>query len=366
MEKELLKYDESADIFTDSCRIIDVAKNYALRQVNTALVVRNWLLGKRIAEEELSGKGRADYGLEIIKSLAERLTAKYGKGYAKTNLYNFLDFFKSFPEIFHSVRGKSQDGKIFHSVSGKSPLLSWTHYRVLLRVDNTEARNWYCREATEQTWSARTLDRNISTQYYFRLLSSQNKTPVIAEMEEKTATLQADKLEFIKNPVVAEFLGLSTNPEYTESNLESAIIGNLQKFIMEMGKGYAFVARQQHIHTVDNDYYIDLVFYNYIIKCFVLIDLKVNKITYQDVGQMDMYLQMYDKNKKGEGDNPTIGIILCADTDQDVAEYSTLSKNDQMFAAKYIPYLPTKEELKREIDRQKMIFRLNHEDDESK
>ena len=141
MEKELLKYDESADIFTDSCRIIDVAKNYALRQVNTALVVRNWLLGKRIAEEELSGKGRADYGLEIIKSLAERLTAKYGKGYAKTNLYNFLDFFKSFPEIFHSVRGKSQDGKIFHSVSGKSPLLSWTHYRVLRRVDNTEARN---------------------------------------------------------------------------------------------------------------------------------------------------------------------------------------------------------------------------------
>jgi predicted nuclease of restriction endonuclease-like (RecB) superfamily len=233
-------------------------------------------------------------------------------------------------------------------------------------VDNTEARNWYCREATEQTWSARTLDRNISTQYYFRLLSSQNKTPVIAEMEEKTAPLQADKLEFIKNPVVAEFLGLSTNPEYTESNLESAIIGNLQKFIMEMGKGYAFVARQQHIHTVDNDYYIDLVFYNYIIKCFVLIDLKVNKITYQDVGQMDMYLQMYDKNKKGEGDNPTIGIILCADTDQDVAEYSTLSKNDQMFAAKYIPYLPTKEELKREIDRQKMIFKLNHEDDESK
>lgn len=361
MSENIINYSESSDIFADSCQIIDGAKSYAYRQVNTAMVVRNWLLGRSMAEEELKGKDRADYGLEVIKFLSKKLTDKYGKGFTKTNLYHFLDFYNSFPNIFHSVRGKSEDNAIFHSVRGESPILSWTHYRALLKVDNADARNWYMKETSEQAWSARTLDRNISTQYYFRLLASQNKEPVTREMKEKTKEFQEDKLEFIKNPVVAEFLGLSPNRNFSESNLESAIIDNLQKFIMEMGKGYAFVARQQHIQTADNDYFIDLVFYNYIIKSFVLIDLKVNKITYQDVGQMDMYLQMYDKHKKCDDDNPTIGIILCADTDQDVAEYSTLAKNDQMFAAKYIPYLPTKEELKREIDRQKLFFKLQQE-----
>ena len=244
---------------------------------------------------------------------------------------------------------------------GKSHLLTWTHYRRLLDVSDTAARKWYEQEAFNQTWSVRTLDRNISTQYYYRLIASQHKEAVEAEMEAKTKEFQQDKLEFIKNPVVAEFLGLSATTDFTESDLEGRIISNLQKFLMELGKGYAFVARQQHIRTVQNDYFIDLVFYNYIIKSFVLIDLKVNKITYQDVGQMDMYLQIYDKEKKQDDDNPTIGIILCADTDEDVAQYSTLAKNDQMFAAKYIPYLPTKEQLRQEIERQKLLFKLEHE-----
>lgn len=209
---------------------------------------------------------------------------------------------------------------------------------------------------------ATTLSRNINTLYYERLLMSKEKAPVIKEMKEKTQEFQQDKLEYIKSPVVMEFLGLPSDSSLKESKLESAIIDNLEKFLMEMGKGYALVARQQHIRTEENDYYIDLVFYNYLIKSFILVDLKVNRITYQDVGQMDMYLQMYDKMKKGPDDNPTIGIILCAETDSDVARYSTLAKNDQMFAAKYKLYLPNEEDLRREIERQKELYLMAHPD----
>ena len=207
----------------------------------------------------------------------------------KTNLYSFYSFYKCFSEIFHSPSGKS------------GILLSWTHYRILLQVNDKIARDWYEKEALEQTWSVRTLQRNISSQYYYRMLKTQKKQLVENEMKELTATYQNDKLEFIKNPVVAEFLGFSGNTDFTESDLEKSILSNLQKFLMELGKGYAFVARQQHIHTEKQDYYIDLVFYNYILKCFVLIDLKTEKITHQDVGQMDMYIRMYDELKRSEG-----------------------------------------------------------------
>ena len=237
-------------------------------------------------------------------------------------------------------------------------LLSWTHYRVLLQVEDKTARDWYTKEAAEQTWSVRTLQRNISSQYYYRLLKSQNPEPVKREMEKLTASYQADKLEFIKNPMITEFLGLSGSTDFTESKLESCIITNIQKFLMELGKGYAFVARQQHIHTEKEDYYIDLVFYNYILKCFVLVDLKTSKITHQDVGQMDMYIRMYDELKRGEGDNPTIGIVLCSDTDEDIAKYSVLHGNEQLFASKYKLYLPTEEELRAEIETQKEMFYL--------
>jgi len=241
-------------------------------------------------------------------------------------------------------------------------LLSWSHYERLLQVTDSEARKWYTKEAYEQTWSIRTLSRNISSQYYYRLLKSQDKSGVKDEMVELTKSLQ-DKLEFIKNPVIAEFLGMQENTSYYESDLEQCIIENLQKFLMELGKGYAFVARQQHIHTDKEDYYIDLVFYNYILKCFVLVDLKTSKITHQDVGQMDMYIRMYDELKKAKDDNPTLGIVLCLETDEDIAKYSVLHDNEQLFASKYKLYLPTEEELRAEIEIQKQFYYLQKKDE---
>lgn len=346
---EAMGFASTGDLLQDARGIIDSAQNAAYRAVNAALVQRNWLLGYRIAQEEMKGETRAEYGAELIKKLSKALTAEYGKGFTKTNLYSFYSFYKAYPDIFHSSSGKS------------APLLSWTHYRVLLQVEDVAARDWYAKEAAEQTWSVRTLQRNVSTQYYYRLLKSQAKGPVEREMKERTAPNQADKLEFIKNPVIAEFLGMSPDASFTETELEASILSNLQKFLMELGKGYAFVARQQHIHTEKQDYYIDLVFYNYILKCFVLIDLKTSKITHQDVGQMDMYLRMYDERKRGEGDNPTIGIILCSDTDEDIARYSILHGSEQLFASKYKLYLPTEEELRAEIETQKALFYLQKE-----
>ncbi len=206
------------------------------------------------------------------------------------------------------------------------------------------------------------MQRNISTQYYYRLLQTQKKELVKAEMLEKSAPRPQDRLEFIKNPVVAEFLGLSSNTDFTESDIENCILGNLQKFLLELGKGYAFVARQQHIRTEKEDYFIDLVFYNYILKCYVLIDLKAGKITHQDVGQMDMYVRMYDELKRREDDNPTLGILLCTETDEDIARFSVLHGNEQLFATKYKLYLPTEEELRAEIETQKTIFLLQQQE----
>ena len=334
------------DILKDMCGIIESSQKAAYQAVNIALVRRNWLLGYRIASEEMRGKERAKYGEEIIKKLAKELSAEYGKGFTKSNLYSFYAFYKTYPEIFQTASGKSQK------------LLSWSHYAVLLQVDNEKARAWYEKEAMEQTWSVRTLQRNVSSQYYYRMLQTQKREIVEEEMKELTAEYQSDKLEFIKNPMIAEFLGLASNTDFTESDFEKSILSNLQKFLMELGKGYAFVARQQHIHTEKQDYFIDLVFYNYILKCFILIDLKTQKITHQDVGQMDMYIRMYDELKRSDGDNPTIGIVLCADTDEDIARYSVLHGNEQLFASKYKLYLPTEEELRKEIETQKAMFYL--------
>ena len=348
MENELLKYVKTGSVFEDACNIIETAQKVAYSAVDLTLVHRNWLLGKRIADEELNGESRAEYGAEVIKKLSKDLNAQYGKGYTKTNLYNFYSFYKMYPEIFHSESGKS------------NVKLSWTHYRVLLQVKDEIAREWYENEALKETWSVKTLQRNISSQYYYRILKTQDKSAVETEMKEFTSEYQT-KLEFIKNPVIAEFLGMKEDTSYLESDLEQCIIDNLQKFLMELGKGYAFVARQQHIHTEKEDYYIDLVFYNYILKCFVLIDLKTNKITHQDIGQMDMYIRMYDDLKRGEGDNPTLGIVLCADTDEDIAKYSILHGNEQLFASKYKLYLPTEEELRAEIETQKEMFSIQVE-----
>ena len=233
----LAKYTHTSDILQDMREIIEVSRDNAYRAVNLALVRRNWLLGRRIAEEELKGDSRAEYGLEIIKKLAKELTKEYGKGFDRTNLYHYLKFYKYFPKIVDTACQLSQE------------VLSWSHYRILLRVENNEARHWYEKEAYRQTWAVRTLKRNVETQYYHRLLMSQHKELLETEMLQKTASYQNDKLEHIMNPVIAEFLGLSTTADVTETQLEAAILSNLQKFLMELGKGYAFVARQQHIHT---------------------------------------------------------------------------------------------------------------------
>lgn len=343
-------YVETEDILSDIRGIIEAAQRTAYQAVNTALVQRNWLLGQRIASEEMHGEDRAKYGAEIIKKLAKELSAEYGKGYTKSNLYSFYTFYKTYPEIFQTPSGKSVK------------LLSWSHYVALIQVKDEKARTWYEKEALRQAWSVRTLQRNISSQYYYRMLKTQHEELVEKEMKDLTAGYQNDKLEFIKNPVVAEFLGLASNTDFTESDLEKSILTNLQKFMMELGKGYAFVARQQHIHTEKQEYFIDLVFYNYILKCFVLIDLKTKKITHQDVGQMDMYIRMYDELKRSEGDNPTIGIVLCSDTDEDIARYSILHGNEQLFASKYKLYLPTEEELRAEIETQKAMFYLQQQE----
>jgi predicted nuclease of restriction endonuclease-like (RecB) superfamily len=227
-----------------------------------------------------------------------------------------------------------------------------------MRITNKEARDWYMKEAVEQMWSYRTLDRNISTLYYERMLASQVKEPVEAEMKEKTKVFQRDKLAFIKSPSVLEFLGLPGKAGYSEADLEGAIISHLQDFILELGKGFAFVERQQLIRTEAQDYYIDLVFYNYMLKCFVLFDLKIGKITHQDVGQMDMYVRMYDELKRSEGDGPTIGVVLCSETDSDIARYSILKGNEHLFATKYKLYLPTDDELRAEIEKSKADLRI--------
>ena len=368
---------EEKFLVNDLKTIVSKARSKAFAAVNYSLVERNWRIGKRIVEEEQNGEARAEYGKHIIEVASAALTEEFGKGFSETNIRTFRKFFLIFRnlEIQQTVSAESNlpkqqtlsDNLSSHFQKGQTPpaqfklrLLPWSHYERLIRIEDKRARDWYAKEAFEQGWSYRTLSRNINTLYYERLLMSKDKAPVEKEMKEKTNEFQQDKLEYIKSPVVMEFLGLPSDSSLKESKLESAIIDNLEKFLMEMGKGYALVARQQHIRTEENDYYIDLVFYNYLIKSFILVDLKVNRITYQDVGQMDMYLQMYDKMKKGPDDNPTIGIILCTETDSDVARYSTLAKNDQMFAAKYKLYLPDKEDLRREIERQKVLYLMAH------
>ena len=378
------KYNDEDNMLVNDLRsIVSKARSKAFAAVNYSLVERNWRIGQRIVEQEQNGASRAEYGKHVIEIASAALTEEFGKGFSETNIMNFKKFYLKFKELtipqtvseeFKKQKQQTLSDELSsHFQKGQTPpaqfelrLLPWSHYERLIRIEDKKAREWYAKEAFEQGWSFRTLNRNINTLYYERLLMSKKKQPVVNEMQDKTKAYQQDKLEYIKSPVVLEFLGLPEDTSLAESKLETAIINNLEKFLMEMGKGYALVARQQHIRTEENDYYIDLVFYNYLIKSFILVDLKVNRITYQDVGQMDMYLQMYDKMKKGPDDNSTIGIILCTETDSDVARYSTLAQNDQMFAAKYKLYLPDKEDLRREIERQKELYLMAHPEENDK
>jgi predicted nuclease of restriction endonuclease-like (RecB) superfamily len=364
-------------------QIVSSARRMAYSAINFAQVKQNWLIGQRIVEEEQNGKARAEYGKHIIELASKELTTEFGRGFSKTNLKNFRQFFLTFSDfqigqtlsdLFTTSIGQTMPDQLTPNWNLSTPsteletnkkgskailpILSWSHYERLLRVTNKDARLWYMNEAAQEMWSYRTLDRNISTLYYERLLASQKKDIVETEMKEKTSNFQQNKLAFIKNPSVIEFLGLPSNVTYTENALEQAIIDQMQKFLLELGKGFSFVARQQLVRTETQDFYIDLVFYNYILKCFVIVELKTHSINHQDIGQLDMYVRMYDDLKRGENDNPTIGILLCTETDKTIAQYSVLKENKQLFASKYIPYLPTEKELADEIERQKEIFML--------
>lgn len=375
MKSELNKYDninaDDAQFISDIKAIVYTAKQKAYQAADIYQVVSNWLVGRRIVEQEQHGQERAQYGKHIVDLTSEALTAEFGKGYSVVNIKSFRKFYLTFNNLLigQTPSAQSENGVAIkgQSVSAELELakmlpsnLSWSHYERLMRIKNEDERDWYMREAAGESWSVRTLNRNIGSQYYHRLLQTpeSKRGEVIDEMKRLTADYQKDRHKFLRNPVVAEFLGFSQDAAYSETNLESAIIDHLQKFILELGKGFAFVARQQRIKTDIGEYYIDLVFYNYILKCFLLIDLKSSQISYEDVGQMDMYIRMYDELKCSEGDNPTIGLLLCSETSKDLARYSILKDSKQLYAAKYLTCLPTKEELTAEIERQKEIFAL--------
>ncbi|MCO5230213.1 MAG: PDDEXK nuclease domain-containing protein [Chitinophagales bacterium] len=309
--------------------ILAQARQKAYTAINSAMVEAYWMIGKRIVEEEQGGEDRATYGKQIIQNVSAELTKEFGKGFTERNIRNFRQFYILFQEV-----------SIWKTLFSK---LQWSHFQRVLKVSDEKARTYYLNEAAANNWSIRTLDRNISTLYYQRLLSSQVKDDVENEMQEKTKDFQNDAFEFIKNPAVLEFLNLPVSYSYTEVELEKALIDNLQKFILELGKGFAFVERQQLVRTETSDFYIDLVFYNYILKCFVILELKTNKINHQDIGQLDMYVRMYDDLKKQASDNPTIGILLCTETDKTIAKYSVLAENKQLFSTKFYLTCPQKQ-----------------------
>lgn len=330
----------------DIKQLVHSARTKTYQAINAVMVEVYWEIGRRIIEEEQNGESRAAYGKEVLKKLSRELTVEFGKGFSERSLREFRQFYSFFPDFEN-----------WRTVFAK---LNWSHFQRVLRVSDEKARIYYLKEAAENTWSVRVLDRNISTLYFQRLVSTQ-KDHQKSISDEGTKNLFSD--EFIKNPTVLEFLNLPSGYSYSEASLEKSLIDNLQKFILELGKGFAFVERQQHIKTDTADFYIDLVFYNFIMKCFVIIELKTNKITHQDIGQLDMYVRMYDDLKKRKDDNSTIGILLCTETDKTIAKYSILNNNDQLFATKYLPYLPTEKELVEEIEKERLKFKLLNEND---
>lgn len=379
MENITLHNQEGKEtIFVNDLRtIVSAARDASYRMANLMQVAQNWLIGRRIVEQEQQGKIRAEYGKHVVELASQVLTKEFGQGFSETQIRNFRKFYLTFRElqiqqtvpaefrsrlasIQQTMPAESSDNGIAMPVQ-----LSWSHYERLIRVADPDARFWYMHEAATQQWDYRTLKRNIDSQYYYRLAQTpkSQRKEVVDEMCRLTADYENEKSTFVKNPMLVEFLGLKHREAFTESKLEQAILDHLEHFLMEMGKGYALVDRQMHIHTEDNDYYIDLVFYNYLLKCFVLVDLKTTKVSYEDVGQMDMYLKLFDTYKRPEGDNPAIGIILCSETNADVARFSTLATNKQMYASKYLTYMPTKEVLAREIEQQKEIFRLQNNEE---
>lgn len=320
------------------------SRGHAYQAVNTTMLMAYWSIGKLIVEDEQEGKERGTYGKGILMALSERLVKEFGAGFGVRNLQQMKKFYLFFPNT-NALRSQ----------------LSWTHYRSLLRVENQEARDWYLKEAVKEQWSSRQLERQITSLYYERLLMSQHKAPVVQEAKEKLATVEPE--QFIKNPYVLEFLDLKNYPALRESDLEQALIDNLQGFLLELGRGFCFVARQKLMRYDDNDFYLDLVFYHSILKCYVLIDLKIGMLTHGDVGQMDSYIRMFDALYKSDDDNPTIGLILCSEKNEAIAKYSVLNDGKQMFASKYQFTLPKPEELQAQVEKERRRIESRCNDD---
>jgi predicted nuclease of restriction endonuclease-like (RecB) superfamily len=327
----MMELEKNDNLFAEIRETILNARNLAYKSSNAILLNMYWEIGHLIVEDEQQGKSKAEYGKATLKNLAKQLTFEFGKGFDERNLNNMRAFYRAFP-IWNAVRSE----------------LSWTHYRIISRLESENLRYQYIENAIEGNWDTRTLDRNIKTQYLGRLLKTEPKEKIAPE-------------NVIKDPYIFEFLGLTSETKLTENDLETALINHLQKFLMELGKGFAFVARQQHIVTDTADFFIDLVFYNYHLKCFVLLDLKTGKLTHSAIGQMDMYVRMYNDLKKSDDDNPTIGIILCTDKDETVVKYSVMADNEKLFASKYRLYLPKEDELIRLIENDKIRFELENE-----
>ncbi|MEI3791475.1 MULTISPECIES: PDDEXK nuclease domain-containing protein [unclassified Chryseobacterium] len=316
-------------LFQSVKEIIRQSREKVFRIANSTLLLTYWQIGKLIVEDEQQGKERAEYGKKTLKNLSKKLSLEFGKGFDESNLRNMRSFYQAFP-ICDALRHE----------------LSWTHYRLVIRLDHPHKMNYYINEAVQNNWNYRDLKRQINSLAYERVLEHK-KSP-------------AENIHSVlKDPYIFEFLGLTPDQKFSEKEIETAIIDHIQKFLLEFGKGFAFVARQQHISTDTSDFYIDLVFYNYILKCFVIIDLKTGELSHQDIGQIDMYVRMYDDLKRGEGDNPTIGILLCSEKDETIVKYSVLNDKNNLFASKYLLYLPKEEELKEIIDQDRIRFELD-------
>jgi predicted nuclease of restriction endonuclease-like (RecB) superfamily len=375
-------------LFDRISAILDEARANVVRAVNSNTIIAYWLIGREIVQALQAGEDRAEYGKQVIADLSALLMNRYGKGFSEANLKSFRQFYLVFrdrhPEIGYpvgsqSVRGKSypaggesEDPSKHHEpcdvlddlpqaiertdrLLGFSPQLSWSHYRALMRVEKPEGRDFYESEAIQCGWNKRQLERQISSLFYERLLMSKDKRGMLLEARsEKDDILKP--IDVLKDPYILEFLDLPDDPRLHEAQLESAIIKNLQTFLLELGKGFSFVARQKRMRFDDKDFYVDLVFYNYLLKCFILVDLKIGELTHQDIGQMDGYVRMYEEHGKVKGDNPTVGLILCSEKNEAVVRYSVLNENRQLFVSKYMLYLPTEEELKRELERERRLL----------
>ncbi len=342
MSEEIAQH---SDFFADVRSILDRARGHAYSAVHTAMVNAYWDIGKRIVEEEQGGQAKAAYGEGLLKALSKSLSAEFGKGFSLANLKNFKQFYLVYRDSEKSYALRS--------------LLTWTHHRLIMRVEDPAARDYYIEQSSTQGWSTRTLERQIKTQTYQRLLSSKETV-----LPEHSPPPQHSIRDFIKDPYVLEFLALPEDASDRESDIEAAIISEIQNFLLEMGNGFSFVARQMRISTETNHFFLDLVFYNYLLKCFVIIDLKTTKLSHQDIGQIDMYVRMFDDLKRGEDDNPSIGIIMCADKDETMVQYSVLKESEQLFASRYRTILPTEAELTAELQRERHLIEQKAAGDE--